>query len=117
MSDSLLGLCLALVIAGAALRLRTGMDLSRMRVALEELKQERQELRGQRAQAQTALEIVEVQERELNNDVRDLAAELSAVNQRNAELRAEEAEVRRRAEQRGTAIDREGEDDVAQPAS
>ena len=111
MSDALLGLCLALVTTAAALRLKTGMDLSRMRVALEELKQERQELRGQRGQAQAAVEIVEVQERELNNDVRDLAAELSAVNQRNAELRAEEAEVRRRAEQRGTAVDMQDGDE------
>ena len=87
--DGLLILCLALLLTAAGLKLKTVVDLRRARREHSEVLLKRQRLQGARAQAQTALDRAEVQERELINDVRDLVSELSDLDHKIEYLREE----------------------------
>ncbi len=87
--DGLLILCLALLLIAAGLKFKTVVDLRRLRSEHAEVLQERQRLQGARAQAQTALDRAEIQERELINDVRDLVSELSELDHKIERLREE----------------------------
>ena len=84
--DGLLVLCLALLLIAAGLKFKTVVDLRRLRSEQAEVLQERQRLQGARAQAQTALDRAEIQERELINDVRDLVSELSELDHKIEQL-------------------------------
>lgn len=68
---------LLLLLAAAGLKLKTMLDLRKLRADQAELVQERQRLHDARMQSQTVIDRVEIQERELTNDVRDLVRELS----------------------------------------
>ena len=66
-----------LLLAAAGFKLKTMLDLRKLRADQAELVQERQRLHDARMQSQTVIDRVEIQERELTNDVRDLVRELS----------------------------------------
>jgi len=87
--DGLLILCLALLLIAAGLKFKTVVDLRRLRSEHAEVLQERQRLQGARAQAQTALDRAEIQERALINDVRDLVSELADLDRKIERLREE----------------------------
>lgn len=89
--DSLLLLCLGLLLVAAGLKFKTVVDLRRARADYTEVTNERQRLQDARRQAQMALDRAEVQEREFTNDVRDLVAELSEIEHKIDRLREEMA--------------------------
>lgn len=77
MTDGLLILCLGLLVAAAGFKFHTVRAITQGRETYAELLRERQRLHDLRSEAQANVERLQLMERELTNDVRDLVRELS----------------------------------------
>lgn len=94
MTDSLLLVCLGLLLLSAGFKFHTVRVITKAREGYGELLRERQHLHDVRAEAQAGVERLELQEREFTNDVRDLVRELSDLDTKIEKLQADLAEER-----------------------
>lgn len=89
MTVTMLLVDIGLLLLAAGFKFKTVRDLGRARADYGELLNERQRLHDNRAGVQTAVERLELQDRELTNDVRDLVRELSDLDTKIEKLQAD----------------------------
>ena len=77
MTFTMLMIDIGLLLIAAGFKFKTVRDIGKAREEYGELLNERQRLHDGRSQVQTTVERLELQDRELTNDVRDLVRELS----------------------------------------
>ena len=104
MTDSLLLLCLGLIVVAGGLKYRIRLNISRFRKEIAALKARRLKAVAQRRQAEEELAYAELKERELTNDCRELSRELQETQ---SQLRELEELVESRAKRKPEQVEKE----------
>ena len=89
-------LTLVIVIAAARAKWQTAMTQNKRQRHIISLMQEREDIDRRRGEAELKVEEAALQERSVSSDIREFAHELTVMEERLVELRAEEDELEER---------------------
>ena len=94
--NAILTLVLVIVIAAARAKWQTAMIQNKRQRHIISLMQEREDIDCRRGEAELKVEEAALQERSVSSDIREFAHELTVMEERLVELRAEEDELEER---------------------